>query len=148
MPDINKPMDIPELNLQPPITGKVKLSPDMQQTLAMLCAVGNSQRTLLQASESGILHTGQPTIKDIVIVHTNSDTGKGHGDNITCSQVMIMGHPDNTGNAWVRPYKECDELHKWPLGAKEVVGFSVTNLKQLYFQCDVGGEKIIIAYTR
>lgn len=148
MPDINKPMDIPELNLQPPITGKVRLSEDMQQTLALLCAYANNKRVTLTATESGVLLTAEPNIKDIVIIHTHATTGKATGDNITCSQVMIMGHPDNNGNAWVRPYSPCHELHKWPLGVKEVVSFSVDNLNQLHFQCDVGGEKVIVAYTR
>lgn len=148
MPDINSPMGVPELNLQPPITGKVKLSPDMQQTLALLCAMGNSQRVMLRASEQGMLLVGEPLIKDIVIIHTDGGTGLAQGSDVPCSQAMIMGHPDNNGMAWVRPYNACDELHKWPLDAKEVVRFNVANLNQLYFQCDVGGEKVIVAYTR
>lgn len=148
MPDINKPMDIPELNLQPPISGKVRLSEDMQQTLALLCAYVNNKRVLLKGSESGILLVGEPVIKDIVILTTDSNTGRVQGDNIPCNEVMIMAHPSNTGNACVRPYKACDESHKWVMAAKAVVSFSVTNVNQLHFQCDMGGEKIIIAYTR
>ncbi|GAH58832.1 unnamed protein product [marine sediment metagenome] len=71
MPDINKPMDIPELNLQPPISGKVRLSEDMQQTLALLCTYVNNKRVTLKASESGVLLVGEPVIKDIVILTTD-----------------------------------------------------------------------------
>ncbi|GAI87245.1 unnamed protein product, partial [marine sediment metagenome] len=75
MPDINKPMDIPELNLQPPIIGKVKLLADMQQTLALLCGYANNKRVMLKASESGALLTYEPAIKDILILTTDGDTG-------------------------------------------------------------------------
>jgi len=148
MPDINKPMDVPELNLQPPITGKVKLSPDMQQTLALLCAMGNSKRIMLQASAEGVLLVGEPVVKDIIIVTSAAVTGLGQGDNVSCSQTMIMAHPDNTNKTWVRPYKACDDTHKWPLQAWDVVKFAVDNVNRLYFLCDTPEEKIIIAYAR
>lgn len=152
MHDINKPMGIPELNLQPPITGTVKLSEDMQQSLSMLCAMGVTQRTLLRASESGVLLTGEPLIKDIVIITGAIPPGGSYslaqGSDIPCSSVMIMGHPYNGDKVWVRPYAPCDDTHKWPLDDKETVGFSVDNLNRLYFLFDEDGEKAIIAYTR
>ncbi|GAI78553.1 unnamed protein product, partial [marine sediment metagenome] len=63
MPDINKPMHVPELNLQPPITGKVRLSDDMQQTLALLTTYVNNKRILLPTSQSGVLFVSEPAIK-------------------------------------------------------------------------------------
>lgn len=148
MPDINKPMDVPELNLQPPITGKMRLSPDMQQTLSLLCAMGQSQRIMLKASESGILLVGEPVIKDIVIVTSAAGTGLGQGGDIPCSMIMVMAHPDNIDKTWVRPYKVCDATHKWPLDSSDVVKFAVDNVNRLYFLCDTPEEKVIIAYTR
>jgi len=148
MPDINKPMDIPELNLQPPITGKVRLSEDMQQSLALLCAMVNGKRVLLKASESGLLSLGEPAIKDIVIVTSAAGTGLGQGSDIPCSSVIIMAHPDNDDRTWVRPYAPCDDTHKWPLQKWDMVKFAVDNLNRLYFLCDTPEEKVIIAYTR
>jgi len=148
MPDINKPMDVPELNLQPPITGKVRLSEDMQQTLALLCAMGSSKRIVLRASESGMLLVGEPVIKDIVIVTSAAGTGLAQGGDIVCSQAMVMAHPDNTDKTWVRPYKACDDTHKWPMQAWDVVKFAVDNVNRLYFLCDTPEEKVIIVYTR
>ena len=148
MPNINKPMGVPELNLQPPITGKVRLSEDMQQTLALLCAYHNNKRIILQASESGNLIIGEPVIKDIVIVTTAAGTGLAQGADIACSQAMVMGHPDNTNTAWVRPYKACDDTHKWPMQKWDIVKFAIDNLNRLYFLCDVPEEKVIIAYLR
>ena len=152
MLDINKPMDIPEFNLQPPITGKVRLSADMQQTLALLCAMGSSKRIALKASETGLLLVGEPVIKDVVFVTGAIPDGGSYslaqGSDIPCSSVIIMGHPYNGDKVWVRPYAACDDTHKWPLDAKEFVSYSVNNLNLLYFLFDQDGEKVIIAYTR
>ena len=152
MPDINKPMDIPELNLQPPITGKVKLSPDMQQTLALLCALGETQRIALRASAEGVLLTGEPVIKDIVVltgaVVAPETDSLAQGDNIPCSSALIMAWPTNTDTIWVRPYTKPVLNHGWPLEKRDVVSFAVDNLNQLHFLFDTDNEKVIIAYTR
>lgn len=153
MPDINKPMDVPELNLQPPITGKVRLSEDMQQTLALLCGLAGNHRKLLRASESGILNTITPLIKDLWGHTSTGATEHKQGDDIACSEVMIMGHPDNGDKIWVRPYAQYvlsgDTANiAWPVAANAVVSFTVSNLKQLWFYFVDSGDKIIVAYTQ
>lgn len=152
MPDVNKPMDIPELNLQPPITGKIRLSEDMQQTLALLCAMGSSKRIALQASESGILLVGEPVIKDIVIltgaIPEEEELSIAQGSDIPCSMAMVMAHPDNTDKVWVRPYTKPDNTHKWPLQTWDVIKFAVDNLNRLHFLFDTDDEKVIISYMR
>lgn len=148
MPDINNPMGIPELNLQPPITGKVRLSEDMQQTLALLCAMGNSERITLRASAEGILLVGEPVIEDIVILQGAGSPSVKIGSDIPCSMTMVMSHPDNTDTAWVRPYAACDDTHKWPLQKWDIVKFAVDNLNRLHFLFDTAAEQVIIAYTR
>lgn len=152
MPDINKPMDVPELNLQPPITGKVKLSEDMQQTLALLCALGDSQRLMLRASESGALRTVAPRIKDICGVTSTGAESHVRGSNKRCSEVMITGHPDNDVKVWVRPYAQYkiaapNANIAWPIAANAVVGFVVSNLNQLYFYFEGATDKVIVAYA-
>lgn len=152
MPDIKKPMDIPELNLRPPITEKVRLSEDMQQTLALLCAMGDAKRILLRASESGALRTITPRIKDICEVTSTGAGSHVSGDDIPCSEVMIMGHPDNDVKVWARPYTKptvTDSVvsNAWPIAADGVVGFVVTNLKQLHFYFVGVTDKVIIAYA-
>ena len=148
MPDINKPLDVPELNLQPPITGKIRLSEDMQQTLALLCAMGSSKRIMLRASESGILLVGEPVINDIAVVTGSGTPSVIQGADIACSGVMIIAHPDNTDEAWVRPYAAVDATHRWPLNSGDVVRFAVDNVNRLHFLFDTAAEKAIIAYTR
>jgi len=152
MPDINKPMDVPELNLQPPITGKVKLSEAMQQTLALLCALGDSQRIMLRASERGALRTVSPVIKDLWGTTSAGATTHQRGVNLPCSEVMIMGHPDNDTLIWVRPYKQYvpsgdGANFAWPIAANDIVGFVVSNINQLYFYFVGATDKVIVAYA-
>ena len=147
MPDINKPMNIPELNLKPPIDGKVSLSEDMQQTLALLTAYGVNQRKLLRASESGVLNVASARIKDILHYTGVGANDTQVGDNVSCTECLVMGHPDNTGNVWVRPDKTATTDNAWPLAKNEVVNFTLDNLKQLNMLIVVAGEKIIVAYS-
>jgi len=148
MPDINKPMAVPDLNLRPPIDGKVRLSEDMQQTLALLTGYCENKRVTLKASESGILSVASAMIKDIVHITGVGANSEKTGGDVPCTECLVMGHPDNTGNVWVRPYKTATVNNAWPLAAGEVVGFTVDNLKQLNMLVIVDGEKVIVAYTR
>ncbi len=148
MPNINKSMDVSELNIQPPIEGKVRLSDDMTQTLALLTAMGADKRRPLRCSESGVLNVSDPRIKDI-----EHYTGVGANDTQTgtdtpCTECMIMGHPDNTGKVWVRPNKTATVNNSWPLAKGEVVGFTLDNLKQLNMLMVTDGDIVIVAYTR
>lgn len=148
MPDINKPMAVPELNLRPPIDGKVKLSEDMQQTLTLLTAYCENKRVILKASGSGVLSTASALIKDIVHIAGVGANSEKTGGDVLCTECLVMAHPDNTGKVWVRPYKTATVDNAWPLSKNEVVGFTLDNLKQLNILIVVAGEKVIVAYTR
>ena len=148
MPDINKPLGISELDPKPPINGKVRLSLDMQQTLALLTAYGVNERKVLKCSESGVLSVASARIIDIVPYTGSGANDTQKGDNIPCTEVLVMGHPDNTDKVWVRPYKTATVDNAWPLSKTEVVSFTLDNLNQLNMLFVVDGEKCIVAYTR
>lgn len=148
MPDINQPMTIPELKLKPPIDGKIKLSPDMQQTLALLTAYGDNARKLLMASESGVLYVASARIRDIVHYTKTNGSDPTEGDNVPCTECLIMGHPENTGTVWVRPDKTAELTKSWPLAAGEVVNFTLNNLKQLKMNIVTVDDTVIVAYSR
>lgn len=152
MPKIHSPMRVPELELQPPITDAVKLSEDMQQTLALLCAYADNKRVTLKASESGVLQTVTPRIKNIWGATSTGASSTKQGDNIPCNEVMILGHPDNDVKIWVRPYgvyvpSGDDANIGWPVSANGVVGFVVSNLNHLWFYFVGATDKIIVGYT-
>jgi len=141
-------MDVPELNIEPPITGKVRLSEDMQQTLALLTAYCDNKRVTLKASESGVLNVASAKIRDIVHYTRTDPANPTQGDSVVCTECLIMGHPDNTGIIWVRPDKAAEITNAWPLSAGEVVSFTLDNLKQLKMNIATDGDILIVAYSR
>ena len=147
MPDINKPMSIPGLNLRPPIEGKVRLSTDMQQTLALLAAYGINKRIVLRGSELGVLNVTSARIKNIVHYTRSGVTEEIQGDNVTCSEVIVIGHPDNTGKIWVRTDVVATVDNAVPLDAKDRVGFSINNLAELQLFVAVDEETAIVMYA-
>lgn len=148
MPDINKPMDVPELNLQPPITGKVRVSEDMQQTLALLCAYVNNKRVTLKASELGVLNTTSREIKDIKVFKATAGTKQFQGGDIPCTEIVAIAGLSNGDRAWVRPYKVADDTNAWPLDKGEVFGFTISNLNQLHVTIQTADDIVVVAYTR
>lgn len=148
MTTINKPMDVAELNIQPPIEGKTRLSDDMQQTLALLTAYGADRRRPLRCSESGVLNVSSARIRDIVHYTQAAAVYEYTGASIPCTEVMVMGHPLNSGSVWVRPNKTATVNNSWPVAKGEVVGFTLDNLSQLNMLFIEDGDSLIVAYTR
>lgn len=144
---IGNPMDIPELDLRPEPTGGIQLTDDMQQALALLVGYWKNKRVLLKATPSGVLFVTSPQIKDIFHVTATSGSFVYQGENIECSEVLIMGHPDNTGRVWVKPNATATTANAWPLAAGDVVGLGITNLNMLNLLIVTNTEKAIIAYT-
>lgn len=148
MSDITKSMDVAELNIQPPIEGKVRLSDDMQQTLALLTAMGADKRRPLRCSESGVLNTSEPRIKDVEHYTGSGANDEQTGTDTPCTECMVMGHPDNTDIVWVRPNPTATVNNAWPLAAWDVVKFTLDNIKQLNMLIVISGEKVIVSHTR
>ena len=69
------------------------------------------------------------------------------GSNDECSEIMCMGHPDNTGKVWVRKGTTATTSNAWPLAAGEVINFHVDNLSDLRMLIVVSGESLIVAYA-
>jgi len=147
MQHIGTPMQCPELDITPKPEGGIELSDKMQQTLALMTAFWHNQRVVLKASPSGILFTTSPQLEDILHVTADQDDYNYQGTDLKVSEVMVMGHPDNTGNIWARSKAVATVNNAWPLAAKEVMGFTITNLNMLHLLIKVNTEKAIIAYT-
>lgn len=147
MNTIGNPMTIPELDLKPEPTGGIQLSEDMQQTLSLLTAFWLNKRILLKASPSGILFTASPQIKNVFHVTASSGNYVYQGDNIECTEIMIMGHPDNTGKVWIKPHDIAATTNAWPLNKGDAICLSITNLNMLNLLIVTNGEKAIVAYA-
>ena len=124
----------------------------MQQTLTLLTAYCENQRVLIKATESGVLNTVSPRIKDLWGFTSLGDASHKQGSDIVCNEVMITGHPDNAGAIWVRPYSQYvlagdNKNYAWPVAASGVVGFVVSNINQLWFYFEKLNDIVIVAYT-
>ena len=148
MPNIKKALRVPELGLRPPITGDIRFSEDMQQTLALLTGFGDNRRVLLKATEGGVLHTVSPQLKDITVFTAADPVFTWQGGDIPCTEVAVMAGLDNTGRVWVRPNSGASAANGWPLDKGEPFGFTLSNLNQLHVTIEITAEIAIIAYTR
>jgi len=148
MHEIIVPMRFRHTLIRPDYVDKVRVSDDMQQTLALLCGFDGEGRRLLNIAQSGVLNVCQPRIQDIIHEQAAASPVNMTGDDIACTEVMLMGHPLNTGIVWVRADKVATVNNSWPLYAKDVTTYTIDNLKQLNFLMSVGSEKLIIAYSR
>jgi len=148
MAKIRKPMQIPDLKLSPPIEGAVRLSDDMLQTLAQLVGYDVNTRKLLRCSASGVLSIASPRLIDIQHYERTAILNPLQGDNLPCTEVLVLAHPDNAGRVWVRSGGVAATDNSWPLAAGAVIGFSVDNLTQLKMHFPIQDEILIVAYTR
>jgi len=144
---IGTPLKLPELNLQPEQEGSIELSEDMQQVLSLLTGFSKNRRIVLQSSPVGALRTTSARIIDIKHFTGSGANDAQQGHNVPCSEVMCMGHPDNTGKVWVRSLSTAQVTDSWPLGAGEVVNLSVDNLRDLQMLIVEDGEKLIVSYA-
>ena len=144
---IGNPMAAPELDLKPEPSGPIQLSDDMQQVFAMLAGYWRNKRVLLKASALGVLFVSSPQITDIIHVAATSDNFVYAGDDIDCTDVLIMGHPSNVGAIWARPHTGASINNAWPLLKKECIDFTLSSLKQLHLLFEKDDDVAIIAYT-
>lgn len=147
MGNSNDPVKMPELPLIPEVDRGVLLDKGMKQVMSLLTAYWKEQRVALRASPSGVLFTASPQIHDIFHVPATDDDFKYQGDDIACSEVMVMGHPANGNTIWVRPHKVATIDNAWPLLKYDVVSFTITNMNMLHILIPVNTQAAIIAYT-
>jgi len=147
MQTIGTPMQCPELFLSPENVGGIQLSENMQQTLSLTAAFWRNQRVILKASPTGILFTASPQLVDIIHVLSDEVDFVYQGPNVPCTEVMVMGHPDNAGNVWARSMKVATVDNAWPLAAKESMGFTITNLNMLHLLIKADAETAIVAFS-
>ena len=147
MGEYNSPVKMPELNLTPESERGIKLDAGMKQVMSLLTAYWREQRVTLRATPSGALFTTNPQIKDIVHVLADETNYVYQGNDIACSEVMVMAHPSNGDTIWVRPHKIATVNNAWPLLKYDVMSFTITNLNMLHILIATNTERAIIAYT-
>lgn len=147
MTRIGTPLKVPELHLQPEPEGGINLADDMQQSLSLLTAFSKNRRIILRASPVGSLRTTSARLIDVVHYTGSGANDTQNGGVVPCSEVMCMGHPDNTGKVWVRPLSTATTANAWPLAAGLSTNVSVDNLRDLQMLFVEDGDKLIVAYA-
>lgn len=147
MSEIHTPLRIEGLDIKPPLSGALQIDPKMTQSMSLLMGFWKNKRIPLKCSPSGILLTCSPPLDNILHVPATTDNFAIQGGNIPCSEVLIMGHPDNTGRVWIGKNNPATVNNSWPLEGGDVANFSVTNLNQLYGLIVNNTERIIFAYS-
>lgn len=146
--EILKSLTFDDLPTRPEITGRPKLSEDMQQTIALLSGWDGATRRLIGVSPSGVLYTASPRVKGIANI---SDAGAGYdwqGGDITTSEVLVKANPNNSGEVWVMVSAVAAVDTGYPLDAGDSLVFSINNLHTLHIHVVNAGEKAIVIYTK
>jgi len=143
----DSPVKMPELNLIPETERGIELDKGMKQVMSLLTAFWREQRVTLKSTPSGSLFTCSSQLGDIFHVPAVGNDFEYQGEDIACSEVMVMGHPANGNTIWVRPHKIATVDNAWPLLKYDVVSYTITNLSMLHILIPVDTERAIIAYT-
>lgn len=147
MQKIGTPLKCDDLNLQPEREGGIELSEDMQQVLSLMTGFSRNKRIVLRSSPVGALRTTSARIIDIKHFTADGDNDTQQGHDVPCSEVLCMGHPDNTGLVWVRNLSTATTSNAWPLAANAVINLSVDNFRDLQMLIAADTEKLIVAYA-
>jgi len=148
MPLIGIPFPFGDLPIKPELTGKIKITDEMQQTLATLIGWDGSSRRLVRTSNSGNLQIASSRFGGII---TKTATGANQVQtftNISTTEIMVMGHPGNSQTIWVNFGTTPTNANSWPLNSEDVLQMSIDNLQHLQILIEDNGEKAIVLYTR
>ncbi|MBA7526365.1 hypothetical protein ES705_18527 [subsurface metagenome] len=148
MLEILIPFKIEDLLIKPEIAGRIKLSEDMQQALSTLVGYDGSVRRLLRCSQGGVLRSATPRIQKITHISDTNPNYVWQGTDIKTTEVMILGHPLNTGVIWAKNDAGALTSNGWPLNASDIVNFGIDNLSNLHLKIPLANDIAIIAYTR
>ena len=145
---IGIPFPFGDLPIKPELTGKIKITDEMQQTLATLIGWDGSSRRLVRTSNSGNLQIASSRFGGII---TKAAGGAGEVqtfDNIETTEIMIMAHPSNAETIWVNVGTTPTNANSWPLNAEDVLQLSIDNLQHLKIMIEAIGERVIVLYTK
>ncbi len=147
MAKMTMPMARDQAGLRPPLPSQIPVNDELRQTLALLFALANSERTTLKCSPSGILYTTSPRLVDVFHWLAAAPNAVKQGDDIVCTEVLCMAHPDNTGRIWVRTKTAAASNNAFPLDKGDPIGFAVENLSELQALIVTNGDTLIVGYS-
>jgi len=146
--EILKSLTFDDLPTKPEISGRPKLSEDLQQTLALLSGWDGATRRLVGVSSTGVLYTASSRVKGIINIGGGGAGYNWQGSDIQTSEVLVKANPNNTGEVWVNVSAVSGVDTGYPLDAGDYVVFSINNLHSLHVHIVTAAEKAIVIYTK
>lgn len=146
--EIEKPLPFDDLPTKPPLTGKPRMSDDMQQTVALLSGWDGATRRLVGVSPSGVLYVASPTVKGILNLLADQVSYNWQGGDIPTTEVLILNNCKNTGDVWVNVGAAAAPDTGYLLECGDSLVISVNNLHSLHIHITNDTEKAIVIYTK
>ncbi len=145
--EILKPLTFDDLPTKPPISGRPKVSEDLQQTIALLSGWDGSTRRLIRVSPTGTLYVASPKAKGIINQQASGDADDYQAPNIVTSEVLIKAKTGNSGNVWINVGKAAAANVGYQLLSGDWISFSVNNLNSLQFHFTKNLDWINLLYS-
>ena len=145
--EILRSFTLDDIPTKPEVTGRPKLSEDIQQTLALLLGWDGSTRRIIRSTPTGVLRVCDGRAKAVLNVTADQAAYTLTPDDIPTSEIMIKAHPDNTGQVVVNIGIVASLTAGFWLDSGESVEFSINNLKSLRIYVELDTEKAAILYT-
>ncbi|GAG60618.1 unnamed protein product [marine sediment metagenome] len=147
MPEILKSFTFDDLPMKPPITGRPKVSDDLQQTIALLSGWDGVTRRLVRVSPTGAIRVGSARAVGIINVVANTDAYTANCTGCAASEVMIRAFPDNTGRVFLNIGTAAALNTGYPLFTGEWVSLSVNDMSVLYLYIEKDTDKVAVIFT-
>lgn len=148
MPDIMRPLPFEDMPTKPPLTGRPKISDDLQQTVSLIVGWDGATRRLVKVTPSGVLAVCSPPVKGILNIEATTADYDWQGSDVNTSEVMIGCNCKNVGDIWVNVGAAAAPDVGLLLEAGDSIVFSINNLHTLHIHIPTSGEKAIVTYTK
>lgn len=145
--EILKPFTFDDLPTKPEITGRPKLSEDLQQAIALLSGWDGVTRRLIRVSPTGVIRVGSARAIGIYNIAANKDDYSVTCTDCPTSEVMLRAFPDNAGRVFVNISTAAGLNTGYPLFTGEWVNLSVNNVGDLQVWIEKNADKVAAIYT-
>ena len=146
MPAITKPLPFPELKSKPELPASIRISDDMQQTLALLAGYDGLQRKLIEVTSNGVLVTASIRPKAVINITGVGANDDWQGNDIKCSEVKVISNKNNASLVWVNVDAVAAADTGEPLDSGDYLVWGMETLANLHIHIVGDGEKVIVTY--
>ena len=148
MSEITMPFGISEIIVSPEPTGRIRLSDDIQQTLASVMGYDGGSRRLLRCGKTGTLFVASAAVQTVQVITADQINYVWSGGNIETTEVLIRARSTNADSVLVAVDAAAGATNSWVLLAGESIQFTIDNLQRLNLKIIADTEIVDLLYTR